>query len=257
MNLRLFLLIYSYFAAGAFLWLADSAYFVFMHELSMAEALFSGISAGRLFLRLAILAVLIVLAWMHLQKVIHSREELAYWPQTPDDELWHGSPYSQVAGRRLLFFALKLAVALRMDKIQKDKLRRLCYCYDLGIFAAKPDQRFSHIDMGAAIAAQFTMLEDIVPLIRAHEEYYNGSGYYCLAGERIPLPCRILQVVLVFDNLCQGNYDLVPLSYNEALNELDYYSGTMLDGDLVALFQKLMRHTPMIAEGERSFAAQD
>jgi response regulator RpfG family c-di-GMP phosphodiesterase len=214
----------------------------------MEEALFSGISSTRLLIRLAVEAFLLIVALIHIRRATQFKEEISYWPQTPDDELWQGSPYSADKGKRLLFFSLKLAMALRLSKRNQDKLRRLCYCYDMGLFEATGKNKTvgEHIELGAEIAAHFKMLQDLVPLILAHEEYYNGSGYYCLAGERIPVQCRILQVVLMFDNLHEGIDSRQRLPYGLALQELGYYAGTMLDPELVALFQKLMRHMPLL-----------
>jgi hypothetical protein len=246
--LRLILLGYAYIAGGAFLWILDSAYFVFFRRFTLVEALWSGLEPWRLLVRLAVEALLLIMALVHIRRTAFFKEELSYWPQTPNEELWQGSPYSEDKGKRLLFFSLKLAIALRLNNRQQDKLRRLCYCYDIGLFKTVEDEPGEHIELGADIAAHFKILQDLVPLILAHEEYYNGSGYYCLAGERIPIQCRILQVVLMFDNLHRGIDGRSALPYAVALHELSYYAGTMLDPELVALSQKLMRHMTMLRD---------
>jgi len=246
--LRLLMLGYSYIMGGVFLWLLDSAYFVFFKRLAFIEALWSGLEPSRLFLRLAAEALLLLAALLHIRRDALFKEELSYWPQTPAEELWQGSPYSEDKGKRLLFFALKLAIALRLNKRQLHKLRRLCYCYDIGLFANDENNSGEHIELGAEIVAHFKSLQDLTPLILAHEEHYNGSGYYCLAGERIPIQCRILQVALMFDNLHKGLEGQPGLPYKVALQELGYYAGGMLDPELVSLFQKLMRRMPMLRE---------
>jgi hypothetical protein len=246
--LRLFILGYAYIMGGAFLWLFDSAYFLFFRRFTLAEALWSGLDAPRLLLRLTLEALLLIAALIHIRRAARFKEEINYWPQTPHDELWHGSPYSADKGKRLLFFSLKLAIALRLNRRQQDKLRRLCYCYDMGLFTAAEGAPGAHIELGAEIAAHFKSLQDLVPLILAHEERYNGSGYYCLAGARIPVQCRILQVVLMFDNLHKGVEGRPALPYSAALQELAYYGGSMLDPELVALFQKVMRRLPPLRE---------
>ena len=246
--MRIFLLGYAYIAAGVLLWLGDAAFLIFVHNYTLPEALWSGVDPMRLLIRLIVEAVLLVVALKHMQSITDHKEELNYWPQTPDEELWYGSPYSEDKGKRLLFFSLKLAIAMRLNAHDQDKLRRLCYCYDLGLFNEAENSSGEHIELGAAIATHFRSLQSIVPLIRAHEEYYNGSGYYCLAGQRIPVQCRILQVVLMFDNLHQGVDGRAGLPYQAALQELGYYAGTMLDPELVALFQKLLRRMPLLRD---------
>ena len=246
--MRLFLLGYAYLMTGALLWLLDSAYFVFFFRLSLKEALWSGITPLHLLIRLAVAALLLIAALIHIRRLALLKDEISYWPQTPDEELWHGSPYSADKSKRLLFFGLKLAIALGLSKRNQDKLRRLCYCYNIGLFDAATDENGEHIELGAEIASHFTGLQDLIPLILAHEEYYNGSGYYCLAGERIPIQCRILQVVLMFDDLQNEIKGRAGLTYGAALQELGYYAGARLDPELVALFQKLMRRMPMLRE---------
>jgi hypothetical protein len=220
----------------------------------LEEALWGGLDPLRLLIRLTVEALLLIVALIHIRRSAHYKEELNYWPQTPNEELLQGSPYSVDKGKRLLFFALKLAIALPLSKRQQDRLRRFCYCYDIGLFNAGENVPGEHIELGAEIVAHFKNLQDIVPLILTHEEYYNGSGYYCLAGERIPIQCRILQVVLMFDNLHRGEEGRAALSYAAALQELSYYAGVMLDPELVALFQKLMRRMPMISEHTKQTA---
>src|SRR6185295_10125344 len=57
-----------------------------------------------------------------------------------------------------------------------------------------------HADYGAAIVAPLRFAGAVAPVIRAHHEHWDGSGYPCgLRGEEIPLGARIIAVVDAFD----------------------------------------------------------
>ena len=245
----------KWLAGGLAFWLLDSVWLVLSQQTSFTAALLSEVSLPRLLVRLAVLTVLLFPVLNSLLKRAGSRQGLQGWPYEHANDLWFGAPASPQKSKRLLFYALRLATALRLNAYEQDKLRRLCYCYDLGMFAIDADRSNDadwerHIQLGAQIAGQFRMLEVIVPLILAHEEYYNGSGYYCLSGSRIPVQCRILQVVLMFDQATGGKRPKRKAELAEALDELTLYAGTVLDPELVGLFQHLMRR-PHLEQEER------
>jgi putative nucleotidyltransferase with HDIG domain len=58
----------------------------------------------------------------------------------------------------------------------------------------------THTIRGEELCRSFEKLARVLPLIRSHHECWNGSGYPDgLAGDRIPLLARILQLADVFD----------------------------------------------------------
>jgi hypothetical protein len=247
----------KWLAGGLVFWLLDSLLLMLSQQMAFGAAFLSEVSPGRLLLRLVVLAILFFPLLNSFLKRIGSEKHLQTqnWPYGHAADLWYGAPASPQKSKRLLFYALRLAAALRLNAHEQDKLRRLCYCYDLGVFAIDADRSNTvewerHIQLGAKIAAQFRMLEVIVPLILAHEEYYNGSGYYCLSGKRIPVQCRILQVVLMFDQVTGGKRPKRKAQLVEALDELTFYAGTVLDPELVRLFQNLMLR-PRLEQEER------
>ncbi|VAW77737.1 Response regulator [hydrothermal vent metagenome] len=84
------------------------------------------------------------------------------------------------------------------------------------------------IEMGAMIAL-------------GHHEKYNGSGYpNKLAGNAIPLTCRIVAVADVFDALCSKRVYKRAWSMEEAVNYLTVQKGEHFDAQCVdALLQRL------------------
>jgi HD-GYP domain-containing protein (c-di-GMP phosphodiesterase class II) len=71
-----------------------------------------------------------------------------------------------------------------------------------------------------------------------HHENHDGSGYpHGLAGERIPLPARIVAVADVFDALTMASAHHSPWSLRNALDHLRAGQGRQFDPECVAAFQ--------------------
>ena len=67
---------------------------------------------------------------------------------------------------------------------------------------AEFEQMKQHVDVGADILSLVDFPYPVVPIVRAHHESWDGSGYpRGLRGEEIPIGARILSVVDCFDAL--------------------------------------------------------
>ncbi|MDQ3448789.1 MAG: HD-GYP domain-containing protein [Chloroflexota bacterium] len=77
-----------------------------------------------------------------------------------------------------------------------------------------------------------------LPIIRHHHEWYNGSGYPDrLAGEQIPYLARILHVADAFEAMTASRpYRPVPLTREQAMEELRKYTGIQFDPRMVEAF---------------------
>jgi putative nucleotidyltransferase with HDIG domain len=95
-----------------------------------------------------------------------------------------------------------------------------------------------HPVKGAEILANADRLRTVVPLVRFHHEWYNGSGYPDrLIGEEIPLLARILAVADAFEAMTAVRpYQLRPKSLEQAIAELRRCSGTQFDPRVVDAF---------------------
>jgi len=70
---------------------------------------------------------------------------------------------------------------------------------------------------GELICKPLKSLRMVLPIIRNHHEHWDGSGYPDgLAGERIPLLARVLQVVDVYDALRTSRPYKAVLSHEES-----------------------------------------
>ena len=98
-----------------------------------------------------------------------------------------------------------------------------------------------HPDIGAEIIAPVQRLAMVVPIVRFHQEKFDGSGYpRGLKGEEIPLGARILAVVDAYSAITDERVYRKARSREEALEEIHRCAGTHFDPRIVEIFLDLM-----------------
>ncbi|NUM46423.1 MAG: GAF domain-containing protein [Anaerolineales bacterium] len=98
-----------------------------------------------------------------------------------------------------------------------------------------------HPEEGAEIVAPVKRLADVAPIIRAHQEKYDGTGYPDgLKGAQIPLGARILAVVDSFSAMTDNRVYRQARTAGEALKEITRLSGVQYDPDVVNVFVNLV-----------------
>ena len=106
---------------------------------------------------------------------------------------------------------------------------------------------------GANIVGYVKELERLVPLIRHHHEWYDGTGYPDgLKGEDIPLGARIISVADAYDTMTTSRPYRDMVSQDEASEELRRCCGTQFDHQLVDAFQRSLNETTVQAATQRS-----
>jgi HD-GYP domain-containing protein (c-di-GMP phosphodiesterase class II) len=94
-----------------------------------------------------------------------------------------------------------------------------------------------HSEIGHRIAKSVPDLAPIADLILKHHEWWNGRGYPLgLAGEDIPLPCRILAIADAFDAMTSDRPYRRAMSREKAVEELRASAGSQFDPELVEQF---------------------
>jgi len=257
--MRRFLPVVWYGLGAAAVWFADAMLFSFYDgRVSFSSALWGGMPLYHLGIRITAVMFILVLGYFKFYELWRMTSPASVWrePDSHEDLLW-GCAESHDKSRRILYQSLKLADYFKMDDVQKNDLRILCYCYDMGkvalpfdVLEINPrgehaqDIYDRHMALGAELAACFPELSPAAPLIKYHHEYYNGSGPYGMRAKHIPLACRIFQVVWAFDSMLYPVGRTRSLVCDEALLELRYYSGTAFDPEVVEAFiTKMSKHT--------------
>ena len=95
----------------------------------------------------------------------------------------------------------------------------------------------SHSEIGHRIARSSPDLRPIADWILKHHEWWNGEGYPLgLAGESIPLACRILAIADAYDAMTSDRPYRKAIGHDEAVAELKRYAGIQFDPELVEKF---------------------
>ena len=162
---------------------------------------------------------------------------------------------SQSHIQRFQIYADGLARAARMDDDDIRAVKTAALLHDIGNLAVpehilgKPgaltDEEFRrlqiHPRVGAGIVASVPFPYPVAPLIMAHHEHWDGSGYPLgVAGNAIPLGARILTVVDFFTALLSDRPYRPARSFGAALAMMREEAGRTLDPALVETFADIL-----------------
>ncbi|CAB1071870.1 hypothetical protein D1AOALGA4SA_1365 [Olavius algarvensis Delta 1 endosymbiont] len=91
-----------------------------------------------------------------------------------------------------------------------------------------------HPVSGAKVLSNFSLLQNILPMVRHHHEAYDGSGYPDgIDGENIPLGARVIALFNYLDNLIYPRLSKNELSVADALKDISSKAGQQFDGRLI------------------------
>jgi len=102
-----------------------------------------------------------------------------------------------------------------------------------------------HSEIGHRIAQSSTDLLPVADWVLKHQEWWNGKGYPLgIAGEEIPVECRILSIADAFDAMTSDRPYRKAMSQAAAVDELRRCSGTQFDPSLVEVFIQSVVQAP-------------
>jgi len=94
-----------------------------------------------------------------------------------------------------------------------------------------------HPEKGHRILVNIQFLEMAREIVLAHQEKFDGTGYpKGMQGNEIPLGARIFSVVDTFDAMTSDRPYRKALPYERARKELQQFSGTQFDPEVVEAF---------------------
>jgi diguanylate cyclase (GGDEF)-like protein len=153
----------------------------------------------------------------------------------------------------------QLALKLGISSHEAHMIKLAGHLHDIGkvgipdAILQKPspltEQEWQHMMLhpiiGAEVAACIPALRPLAPVIRAHHEWWDGSGYPDqLKGEEVPLAARAVAVVDAYATMLEDRCYQQAQSSREAIAELQRCAGTQFDPVVVdALIELLQEQT--------------
>lgn len=156
--------------------------------------------------------------------------------------------------RRTQIYAVGIGNALGLSEGDLNAIRAGALLHDIGKLAVpehilnKPGRLTSaelektkiHAVVGASILEKVGFPYPVVPTVRHHHEFWDGSGYPDgLVGDRIPITARILSVADAYDALRGTRPYRSAVEREDACNFLRSRAGTQFDPHVVNAF---LRH---------------
>lgn len=157
--------------------------------------------------------------------------------------------------QRVSEYSVLLAKELGFTPEECENIRKAALLHDIGKISVpdrilnKParldDDEYAimktHVENGAKILKDFTLVEHVVEGALYHHERYDGSGYtHGLVGDDIPLYGRIIGVADAFDAMTQNRVYRKHLSMEKVLDELKKGRGTQFDPEIADIMLRLV-----------------
>lgn len=152
---------------------------------------------------------------------------------------------------RVAVYAVATGEKLGLEPAQLTHLRRAAALHDVGKIAVdrsllgkfgeldqdEIDELRLHAHMAEEVLAALPWLDDALPMIRHHHEWWDGTGYPDgLKEDAIPLGARVIGVAETYDHLTTVSGWRHPISSDEAIEEIRRCSGTQFDPVVVEAF---------------------
>lgn len=155
--------------------------------------------------------------------------------------------------QRVRIYAVEVAKELKLSREEMEALQAAALLHDIGKLAipehivSKPgrltpeefEKMKIHPLVGAEILERVRFPYPVVPIVRAHHEKFDGSGYpNGLRGKQIPIGARILAAVDFLDALASDRQYRRALPLDQAMARLTEDSGKAFDPEVVNVLRR-------------------
>lgn len=164
--------------------------------------------------------------------------------------------YTHSHSENVAKYAVAIAHEMKLSVKEIETIGQACELHDLGKIGVedsilmKPSslspeewkQIKRHPVTGAQILEPLTFLNEVTLLIKQHHEHFDGSGYpEGRKGEDISIGARIIHLADAYEAMRSARaYRKIPLSKEDAIEELKKNSGSQFDPKVVEAFLKIV-----------------
>jgi putative nucleotidyltransferase with HDIG domain len=161
--------------------------------------------------------------------------------------------YTENHSYRVSIYGAKIAAYLGLNPQQIEDIRDAALLHDIGKLdisrqllykaARLTNEEYEgmkkHVDKGVEMLEPIGgPLRRILPIILAHHDRFDGSGYHPVSGEKIPLEARVIAVADVYDSLTSDRPYRKAMSPFDAKEIIVKGSGTDFDPKVVNAFSE-------------------
>jgi putative nucleotidyltransferase with HDIG domain len=153
--------------------------------------------------------------------------------------------------KRVTAFTIAIARAMELPQDRIRVIARGAFLHDIGKMAipdailrkpgrlTREEQSLmrEHARLGYQMLRRIPFLQEASNIVYSHQERYNGSGYpRGLKEDQIPLGARIFAIADTFDAITSDRPYRAAQSISSARREIQSYSGTQFDPEVVKVF---------------------
>lgn len=164
-----------------------------------------------------------------------------------NDKYTHNHSY------RVAHYAANIASRMELEESCVDDIRAAALLHDIGKLETSRDLLYRaasltpsemaemrrHVPKGVALLEPLGgALSRVIPIVLAHHDRYDGSGYYAIKEGEIPIEARILAVADAYDTLTSDRPYRRAVTPFEARDLIIGGSGTNFDPIVVEAFVK-------------------
>ena len=166
-------------------------------------------------------------------------------------------PYTRNHSSRVSHIAEAMCGVMRLPENEIERIKWAGLLHDIGKIGIRDNVLLKegpldkserilmnqHPTIGAEIVAPASQLSSEAPLIRAHHEWINGSGYPD-GREALDIPrgARILTIADAYEAMTSSRpYRKTPLTHEQAVDQLEKFSGIQFDPEIVPILVGLDR----------------
>jgi putative nucleotidyltransferase with HDIG domain len=162
-----------------------------------------------------------------------------------NDKYTHNHSY------RVAMYASAIAVRMGFDEQQVDDIRAAALLHDIGkletsreilhkaacLTPEEMEEMRGHVKKGVAILEPIGgSLSRILPIVLAHHERFDGSGYESIKGYEIPIAARVLSLADAYDTLTSDRPYRRAVTPFEAREIIQKGTGSSFDPQVVEAF---------------------
>jgi putative nucleotidyltransferase with HDIG domain len=159
--------------------------------------------------------------------------------------------YTQNHSYRVSVYATRIAAQMDLPIDRIEDIRAAALLHDLGkldvsreilykaarLNSTEYEEMQKHVDHGVQMLQPIgSPLGNVIPIILAHHDKFDGTGYHPTQGNAIPLEARILTVADVYDSLTSDRPYRKAMAPFEAKESIAKSSGSDFDPKVVEAF---------------------